>query len=49
MQKGFKDLLDQQTSNEEKGNAIIFHSNMVDEAKRAVQTLLDQQMGLEDD
>ena len=42
--KRIQDLLDQQTSNEEKGNAIIFHSNMVDEAKRAVQTLLDQQM-----
>ena len=42
--KRIQDLLDLQTSNEEKGNAIIFHSNMVDDAKTAVQTLLDQQM-----
>lgn len=43
-QKKIQALLDVQSTNEQKGHAIIAHADLVEEAKIAVQGLIDQQM-----
>ena len=43
-QKRIQALLDVQSSNEQKGHAIIANADLVEEAKIAVQGLIDQQM-----
>lgn len=43
-QKKIQDLLDVQSTNEQKGNTIIANTDLVEEAKSAVQGLVDQQM-----